>query len=382
MRLALFIALFGVSGVAQDAQFTALQATLASLRERCHDEYTELRGAGPQLTVAKHQLRDWIESRLAQLPEQGNANRVNKELNEAVDQAKLREYQSCDQNEIGLLGQVEIHTENGALIVETGVGIDQCGLDDSAYVYEWRDGRWQRAWESEQNVYTEKGYQPQSLTAVHVSGASRRDRTRLVLTLGRFPWCTSNWQPIYYRLWRITPGQPAKSLLDRSEPAYVGFESKASVDYDRREALITFREGDLSSASQVAIRRFAVRGESVTQMQPVATGPRGFVSQWVNHSWGEVSWLTDSKSLEQWHEKLAGKLGEFIFRTRHCQTRPDVWQVGFETSGQPAMRTYFLVRWKPPFHFTMAGVNDRPDPGCTEEDHEADEGPEFVPYQY
>jgi hypothetical protein len=108
MRFVLFIALCSVSGVAQDTQFKALQATLASLRGHCHDEYTELRGAGPQLTVAKHQLRDWVESRLTQLPEQGNANRVSKELNEAVDQAKLREYESCDQNEIGLLGQVEI----------------------------------------------------------------------------------------------------------------------------------------------------------------------------------------------------------------------------------------------------------------------------------
>ena len=45
------------------------------------------------------------------------------------------------------------------------------------------------------------------------------------------------------------------------------------------------------------------------------------------------------------------------------------------------MRTYFLVRWKPPFHFTMAGVADHPEPGCTQEDREADEGPQFVPYQ-
>jgi hypothetical protein len=34
---------------------------------------------------------------------------------------------------------------------------------------------------------------------------------------------------------------------------------------------------------------------------------------------------------------------------------------------------YFLVRWRPPYHFTMVEVSGHPKPACTEEDREADE---------
>ena len=36
-------------------------------------------------------------------------------------------------------------------------------------------------------------------------------------------------------------------------------------------------------------------------------------------------------------------------------------------------KVYFLVRWRPPYRFTMVSVSDRPSPDCTEKDPEADE---------
>ena len=34
---------------------------------------------------------------------------------------------------------------------------------------------------------------------------------------------------------------------------------------------------------------------------------------------------------------------------------------------------YFLIRWRPPYHFSMVGVSEQPWPNCTEKDPEADE---------
>jgi hypothetical protein len=53
-----------VAGYAQDAQLSALRATLATLHSHAAEAAIEIHGGRPELTVAKHQLRDWIESQL------------------------------------------------------------------------------------------------------------------------------------------------------------------------------------------------------------------------------------------------------------------------------------------------------------------------------
>ncbi len=68
--------LAGRCGVAQENQLDALRATLMPLREHANDrmsnDHGNTRGATPVLNVAKHQLRDWIEMRLAKFPEDGD----------------------------------------------------------------------------------------------------------------------------------------------------------------------------------------------------------------------------------------------------------------------------------------------------------------------
>jgi hypothetical protein len=52
---------------AQDLQLAALHATLVTLHAHAADATIENSGARPELTVAKHQLRDWIETQLGSL---------------------------------------------------------------------------------------------------------------------------------------------------------------------------------------------------------------------------------------------------------------------------------------------------------------------------
>jgi hypothetical protein len=47
------------------------------------------RGATPALTIAKHQLRDWIESRLAALPVDGDGGELACQLNSELRGAGL-----------------------------------------------------------------------------------------------------------------------------------------------------------------------------------------------------------------------------------------------------------------------------------------------------
>jgi hypothetical protein len=81
--------------------------------------------------------------------------------------------------------------------------------------------------------------------------------------------------------------------------------------------------------------------------------------------------------LKQWHQRLRADFvaGQFD-DTMHCET-PDLSQVTFEPDNAkdfaPEPSVYFLVRWRPPYHFTMMDISDKPWPRCTQEDREADE---------
>jgi hypothetical protein len=64
---------------------------------------------------------------------------------------------------------------------------------------------------------------------------------------------------------------------------------------------------------------------------------------------------------------------EFTDPTLHCGQKPDHWQVPIDFGdGEKQAREYFLIRWRPPYRFTMVDVGDRPWPGCVEPDPEAD----------
>jgi hypothetical protein len=68
-----------------------------------------------------------------------------------------------------------------------------------------------------------------------------------------------------------------------------------------------------------------------------------------------------------------------------CEKQPEHWQVGLvwmDFDGQAMVETkqlYFLVRWLPPYRFSMAGVRDHPWAGCSELDPEADEDRTLFP---
>jgi hypothetical protein len=95
-------------------------------------EHLESRGATPELTVIKHTLRDWIESRLTALAADGDPTALGGHFLDAVRlyRPPLSEF----------------------VVVQTAVGIN-CGFDASAYACERSGDHWRRFWQSEQDDY-------------------------------------------------------------------------------------------------------------------------------------------------------------------------------------------------------------------------------------
>jgi hypothetical protein len=351
---------------AQDIQLAALRATLVPLREHANDrmsnDHGSTRGATPVLTIAKHQLRDWIEMRLAKFPQDGDTAMFVEELHAGLRDARLF-CDTCFPSFLGYIDDVQVNRDQGFLIVRTSAGI-WCGYDDSAYVYQWSGGRWRRIWQSEQSIYTSQRYLPRILYSVQISPPDR-DGRRLVMTLGSRPGCSVAFQPVYYSMWQMESPRP---LLERAEFAYVGEFPPVKGRVGPDDALIEFTAGGTGyGEGHEAVRHYALRRGVMIQVDPIAPSPRDFVEEWLTSKWTQSSAWSESKSLEPWHAKLHREdgMGDFPDPTQHCSTHSDLWQVGIKLHDVPG-ETWYLVRARPPDHFSMVSISNQPDPDCTE----------------
>jgi hypothetical protein len=363
------LALFLMAPVQDDTLLSSLRETLKASPTSTFERHGNI-----QATTAKHQLRDWIEARLRDRANRGDPQVLEKRLNDSIRAMRLL----CEQDPVcaksdnqdlsGHLGEIEVKKNGGLLQIITKLGV-LCGFDESVYLYQFDQTRWQRIWETERNDY--QNYDPQHIYKVVVAQEWGRNGflpDRLVLTLGRNPWCTSNWQTNYYRLWRVDLSG-SRLLLQGSD---FGFEDDLMAAIEPREPFdndsadmvtVEYAIGSIDGAvhNREAIRRYAVRGDKVRRIAPLALSPRDFVDEWVTRSKEEALDWSDSSSrptLGNWYDQLhSHHSGEFKWPTQHC-TQPDLWQVGFEEygsdpAGLPKAAYYFVVRWRPPYTFTM-----------------------------
>jgi hypothetical protein len=370
-----------VVAAAQTGQLDKLRATLTPLRAHANDrmsnDHGDTRGATLALTVAKHQMRDWIETVLAKFPKNGEIAVISAEFHTGLRDAHLF-CDTCFPSFLGFVDEIQVNREREFLIVRTSAGI-WCGYDDSAYVYQWAGGRWRRIWEQEQDLYTSQKYFPRILYAVHISPPDRTGH-RLILTLGSRPGCSVAFQSVYYDVWQL--GRP-KALLQGSEFAYVGefppIQGRVAPD----DALVEFTAGGTGyGQGHEAVRHFHLQAAKMEQMDPIAPNPRDFVEEWLAAKWTQSAAWSESPSLKTWHEKLHrddGR-GDFPEPTQHCTSHPDLWQVGIKLH-DVSVETWYLVRRKAPDRFTMVAVGNRPDPDCTDKARDTDWPRTFFPEQ-
>jgi hypothetical protein len=386
MRLIALALVLVCNGWAQiDTRLTALHETLQSLHAQAGVSAVNP-GGGPKLTLAKHQLRDWIESQLGPVEKEGDETRASESINKALEKISVAPSKD-DQNLLGSLGDVGLSWESGLLIVITRVGI-VCEHDESVYGYKRIDSKWQRVWESEQNNYP--NYTPQHINAVHIWQSyegGKQSGPAFILTLGNEWGCASAWHRVYYRIWRVD-SSGSKGLVDQSGDGYlrgqtyiVGSIVNSPMHFSGPvDAIIEFtqRSVDASVHNREAIRHLIIEEDRVRRVAPVALSPRDFVDEWMTHPWSESQGWSLSPDLSMWHQKLHVDFvgGDFLGDTMHCQT-PDLWQVGLEPHDakrnfEPEPSVYFLIRWTPPYSFALASISDNPWPRCTHPDREAD----------
>lgn len=290
-----------------DAKLEALRQLLVPLRGRDPATKQNERGASPVFQLAKHELRDWIESRLPPPGDEFDAAALAKKLNKELKARKLI-FDTSDlppdkigdwKKDIGYVGEIQMKLASGFVIVQTGLGV-LCGFDESAYLFEWKGGQWRVRWESEENDYSDDHYVPLHWQHVLVSPSNPED-DYLVLTVGKMPWCSSNWSGgLIYRVWRTQANSRPKLLLDysESEPVYWGNgDSRAALGSN--DVLIQFFAGSRDAGSHPAFRRYRVEQDQVTQIDPVALIPRDFVDEWMASAWSVSATRSESVALKR-----------------------------------------------------------------------------------
>ncbi|MGJ5820882.1 hypothetical protein [Paludibaculum fermentans] len=388
LRLAAILTLTSALA-AQDPQLEALRDTLATLRKQTQGAAFDTPIPAAPMAKAKHQLRDWIESKLASLKTDQEVPVLEVKLNQELQSLGMLN-EEPEGSRFGTLGHLRLRQEGGLVTLATSVGI-LCQNDQSAYAYQKKDGRWQRIWESEERDYSTGKYAPQHIFAIHVfrpKTITGDDRPPLVMTLGNEWGCGSFWHLVYYRVWRIDPTGP-KLLINGSQQAWLRLDDFATGTFRQDPYLadpavdvlleFTVSSVDTGVGRREAVFRYRIDGDHARRIDPIAFTPRNFVEEWLTHDWPESSGWSTSEAVRPWHNELhaEGVSGQFQRATKRCQS-PGLWQVAFAPSGAEAKPSnkpprYFLIEWHPPFQFTLKDVSAKPWPDCTQDDPEADE---------
>jgi hypothetical protein len=351
---------------------------LQALRAAFEPDARVVRGAGPELTLAKRELRDWVEARLAAETAALDPIAFGNEVQAALADADLfcTDFQiECGSNFLGDVDQVRVARQGEFVTVITAVGI-WCGYDESAYAYRWDGARWTRAWAHEELTYTEAAYRPQFIEDVLISDPNAAG-ARTLLLIGSQASCTGAFKDLYARAWHLDESGGATPVLDWTEFANDGYPPiQGRVRPD--DVLFQFNAAGLGSGDpHTAVRHFAIVDGVAQQVDPIAGRPHDFVVEWLGATWDDARGRSESAALEAPHAALYNEngFGDMPQPTLRC-TADDLWQVTTALFRGPTR--YYRVRWEAPYRFAMVDISDAPYPDCTVADPRGDAYPDLL----
>jgi hypothetical protein len=330
----------------------------------------------PLLTQLKHQLRDLISETITENPSL-SGRRLRREVlrrlaTTGVHLADRTEYKSIEEVPpftYGGIWDVSFHKPKGhrnliAVVTTLEIG---CGDDSSLYLFERRKSGWELVLARES-----LGYEEVRDAQGHFDfGVSLPDKhgNWFVVATSITPWCTSNWRSLRYHV--LKPGESAYTptvMFSATEGIYIGTDEPLrlyvkqdsfSVDHIDRFDL------DDGLHNRVHVRRFVVKGDSVTRVAPLALAPHDFLDEWKRLPWEEASrWISGSRGtvIRDTHEALRAENTPHrgIGIVQPCRkVRPRTWVVSLGDE-----KTLFFTIQQVGVKFRILDVEDRQPANC------------------
>lgn len=180
------------------------------------------------------------------------------------------------------------------------------------------------------------------------------------------PWCVSTWSEIRYAAYRATsvPLHP-KTLVSGKDSIWWGNDDLGRIRVGKSDLEIRFHAESIDGAvhNREWIRHYAVTGDTVRRIPPLADSARDFADEWTVLAWKDAAPWTERRSLarlQRLHATLHKDRFEFN-SVRSCTGAPNRTQI--EVGDDPDH--YYLQVLGSGGAFTMLDVARQPDPSCT-----------------
>lgn len=327
-------------------------------------------GTGRRIETAKDRLRDFVRAMMACAP--GSVEPAV--LAESMDQRggapdpPPHDPNSPPPDRHGSaatyeVSRVDSHPDMLAVVVTLAI---KCGSDSMLILYRRTPSGWREPLVRRAEPYREvRGGWQDLRFAVSPPDAQGN---WFVATVSTTPWCTSAWQGMPYELARPGPAPDRPRVFFRGKGTiYLGNESDLVLRAERDAFEIRHDGSSLDPDILVRrhVRRYAVAGETVRRIRPVAETVRDFADEWITAPWAEArAWSGPDPALASAHSALQASHLETLRgfdSVRACSG--DYNEVQLDDRGGP--NWFLLIRGGADGPWTLERAARRPAKGCT-----------------
>ncbi|MGH6882756.1 MAG: hypothetical protein ACREFM_17685, partial [Hypericibacter sp.] len=184
-------------------------------------------------------------------------------------------------------------------------------------------------------------------------------------------WCSSTWSIIRYAVLRPRPDRQMPRILYQAEESiWWGGEDFGQLSVGMKEFDLRFHAESIDPGihNRLWVRHFAVEGDQVSRVAPIALSPRDFVDEWMTSPWGLASSWSKAEArrqLETWHERLQAERHSVYYEfgpIHYCSGGTARYQVELK-SDDPGSDVYLRLEGSPSA-FDMIAIATKPDPSC------------------
>lgn len=259
------------------------------------------------ISAMKEILGEFVNAYMRCAPMSPDTGRVERELSESAHAFKLPTG-AISYNDLPpdfckygfeLRFGVQSAHDNRLLSITATFSIE-CGTDAVLFIFSRDGGSWHEALRWQSGPYASI----KDALGSFGSGISPPDNLGrwYVVTKHVAPWCTSNWSEISYEALRSRAGSVIPTvLLQRHDGIWFGNDDYGSLTVNAKDFDVRFHSASIDGGlhNRVWIRHFAISGDTITRVQPVAASPRDFVDEWIVSPWESASGWTSKTASER-----------------------------------------------------------------------------------
>jgi hypothetical protein len=255
-----------------------------------------------------------------------------------------------------------------------------CAEDNVLLIYEWKQGRWQKALLWQAPDYDDVGGAFGDFFEYQLIPNGGSSRWALAVAHGH-PWCSSNWSAFDLDVLEPMRNSGLAKIIFHQNEGYRRFDPEPSMHSTPDGVALRLDIGtvDTDVLARLAIYRYRINNGQVERIQPIANNGRDFVDGWLQAPWIDASKWSSPDALQylqiehkQFTERRKSDNGPMlsygpVIRCSDGKSHFQMELVAEHWDGKtahPLPSTYFQIQ-QGANSFTMLSASGKPDPRCS-----------------